>query len=106
MLYGIKFMQSTDAPIFAGGGGGGIDVYGTLFYGPGWYGIRDLAANPTATPDVDSQKGISVKGVPVNTETKDDPLGQFGVAGWKAEGFVTKILQDVRGVRVESAVSS
>lgn len=106
MLYGIKFMQSTDAPVFSGGGGGGIDVYGTLFYGPGWYGIRDLAANPTATPDSDTQKGIAVKGVPVGTETKDDPLGQFGVAGWKAEGFVTKILQEVRGVRVESAVSS
>ena len=105
-LYGIKFMQSTDAPLFAGGGASGVDVYGTLVYGPGWYGIRDLEANPTATPDANTQKGIRVTGVPVNTETKDDPLGQFGVAGWKAEGFVTKILQEVRGVRVESAATA
>lgn len=104
-LYGIKFMQSTDAPVFTGGGGGGIDVYGTLFYGPGWYGIRDLAAAPMGTPNADSQKGISVTGVPVETETKDDPLGQFGVAGWKAN-FVAKILQEVRGVRVESSATA
>lgn len=104
-LYGVKFMQSTDAPIFAGGGGGGIDVYGALFYGPGWYGIRDLAAHPTATPDAETQKGIQVTGVPVENETKDDPLGQFGVAGWKAN-FVSKILQDFRGVRVEHAVTA
>lgn len=105
-IYGVKFMESTDAPVFSGGGGGGIDVYGSLFYGPGWFGIRDLAANPTATPDAMTQKGIAVTGVPVNTETKDDPLGQFGVAGWKAEGFVTKILQEFRGVRVEHAVTA
>jgi N4-gp56 family major capsid protein len=105
MLYGVKFMQSTDAPIFAGGGGGGIDVYGTLFYGDGWYGIRDLEAAPMPIPNADSQKGIAVTGVPVETETKDDPLGQFGVAGWKSS-FVSKILQEFRGCRVESAATA
>lgn len=104
-LYGIKFLQSTDAPVFAGGGASGVDVYGTLFYGPGWFGIRDLAAKPMATPNAETQRGISVTGVPVETETKDDPLGQFGVAGWKAN-FVSKILQEFRGVRVESAATA
>jgi N4-gp56 family major capsid protein len=106
MLYGVKFMQSTDAPLFTGGGASGVDVYGTLFYGPGWYGIRDLAANPTATPNADSQKGIAVDGIPVGVMSKDDPLKQFGVASWKAEGFVTKILQEFRGVRVESSATA
>jgi N4-gp56 family major capsid protein len=106
MLYGVKFMQSTDAPLFAGGGASGVDVYGTLFYGPGWYGVRDLAVNPTATPNVDTQKGIAVDGIPVGTMSKDDPLKQFGVASWKAEGFVTKVLQEFRGVRVESAATA
>jgi N4-gp56 family major capsid protein len=105
MLYGIKFMQSTDAPIFAGGGASGIDVYATLFYGPGWYGTSTLEAEPMASPDATSQRGISVTGVPVETETKDDPLGQFGIAGWKAN-FVPVILQQFRGVRTESSVSS
>jgi N4-gp56 family major capsid protein len=104
-IYGIKFFQTTDAPLFAGGGASGVDVYGTLIYGPGWYGIRDLAEQPTAAVNPDTQKGISVTGVPVETETKDDPLGQFGVAGWKAS-FVAKILQEFRGVRVESAATA
>lgn len=105
MLYGVKFIESTDAPVFTGTGGGGIDVYGTIFYGKGFYGIRDLAAAPTATPDARTQKGISVSGVPVETETKDDPLGQFGVAGWKSS-FVAVILQSTFGWRLESAVSA
>lgn len=105
MLYGIKFFQSTDAPLFAGGGASGVDVYGTLIYGPGWYGIRDLATQSTPSPNAETQKGIQVTGVPVETETKDDPLGQFGVAGWKAS-FVAKILQEFRGVRVESAATA
>lgn len=105
MIYGTKFIESTDAPLFTGGGGGGIDVYGTIVYGPGYYGIRDLAGQSTPSPDPRTQKGISVSGVPVDTETKDDPLGQFGVAGWKAT-HVTKILQETFGVRVESAVSA
>jgi N4-gp56 family major capsid protein len=105
-VYGAKFMISTDAPVFAGEGASGVDVYGTLIYGPGWYGVRDLDANPVATPNADTQKGISVMAVPVGEATKDDPLAQFGVAGWKAEGFVTKVLQELRGVRVESAVTA
>jgi N4-gp56 family major capsid protein len=104
-LYGVKFMASTDAPVFAGEGASGVDVYGTLFYGPGWFGIRDLAKQPTPSPDPNTQRGIKVTGVPVETETKDDPLGQFGVAGWKAS-FVAKILQEFRGVRVESAATA
>lgn len=104
-IYGIKFFESTDAPIFAGGGASGVDVYGTLIYGPGWYGIRDLEEQKTATPDPNSQTGIKVTGVPVDTETKDDPLGQFGVAGWKGT-HVTKILQEFRGVRVESSATA
>ena len=104
-MYGIKFFESTDAPIFAGGGASGVDVYGTLIYGPGWYGIRDLAEQSTPSPDPNTQTGIKVTGVPVDTETKDDPLGQFGVAGWKAT-FVAKILQEFRGVRIESAATA
>lgn len=104
-LYGVTFLESTDAPIFAGGGASGVDVYGTLIYGPGWYGVRDIEAQPMATPNAETQLGIKVTGVPVDTETKDDPLGQYGVAGWKTTA-VFKILQEFRAVRVESAVSS
>lgn len=104
-LYGITFFQSTDAPLFGGGGASGVDVYGTLIYGPGWFGTVSLEAEAMPMPNAETQKGIQVTGVPVETETKDDPLGQFGVAGWKAN-FVSVILQQFRACRIESAATS
>lgn len=104
-LYGVKFFESTDAPVFAAGGAGGIDVYGTLIYGPGWYGIRDLEAQKMPGVDPETNLGIRVTGVDVDVPTKDDALGQFGVAGWKC-AFISKILQQFRGVRIEHAVTA
>ncbi len=100
---GVRWMTSTDAPLFAGAGAAGIDVYGVFIYGPRWYGTVDLA--PYRLPSVNantSRGGLRVTGVPVDTETKDDPLGQFGVAGWKTS-YGGKVLQEFRGVRIEHA---
>lgn len=102
---GIRYMESTDAPIFAGGGSGGLDVYGTLHWGPNWFGIRDLVGQHTPNVDAKSNLGVQVSGVPVETQSKDDPLRQYGVLGWKTS-FVTKILQEARGLRTEHYVTA
>lgn len=104
-IHGVRFMESTDAPFFDNAGAASIDVFGTLIYGPRWYGIIDLAAQPTPAIDAESNRGVKVYGVPVETPTKDDPLGQFGTAGWKV-GFAAKILQEARGIRVEHAATA
>lgn len=105
---GFDIYYSTEAPVFPGAGSGGIDVFGTLSFGPEWYGLVDLAAKPVGGIGQETNKlsGIQIKGVPVDTETKDDPLGQFGTIGWKVLGFVAVILQQQRGLRTESAAAA
>jgi N4-gp56 family major capsid protein len=100
-------MTSTDAPVFSGEGLTGADVYGTLIFGPAWFGVRDLAAQPMPrqASGQPSRNSVSLHTVPIETDTKDDPLGQFGTAGWKV-AFVAKILQQERGVRVENGASA
>lgn len=104
---GFKYMESTDAPIFAGEGASGIDVYGTLHYGPDWFGETDLAAAPIGTANAETNKlsGVQVIGIPLDQRDRADPLGQYGVIGWKT-WFVATILQQARGVRVESSAAA
>jgi N4-gp56 family major capsid protein len=102
---GVRWQTSTDAPIFVDAGvGGTVEVYGTFIYGPRWYGTVDLAAYPMPTVNPQNQRGMRVTGVPVDTETKDDPLGQYGVAGWKTS-YGAAVLQNFRGLRIESAAT-
>lgn len=109
MMYGgFKFMESTDAPVFAGAGSGGADVYGALFWGPEWFGEVDLAADPIGTVNEDTNKvsGISPIVIPASSNDKADPLNQYGVVGWKCLGYVAKILTEDRGARCEHGVAA
>ena len=100
---GFKYMESTDAPVFAGAGSSGIDVYGTMHFGPNWFGEVDLASMPvgTANADTNTVSGVSPIVIPSDSGDKADPLNQYGVVGWKAT-YVAKILQQEHGLRVES----
>lgn len=104
---GFKWMESTDAPVFAGAGAAGIDVYGTFGWGPDWFGEVDLAAQPVGNTNAETNKvsGVEPIVIPANTEDKADPLKQYGVVGWKA-AYAAKILQQERGVRDEHAVAA
>jgi N4-gp56 family major capsid protein len=104
-LHGVKFMESTDAPFFDNAGAGAVDVFGTLIYGPRWFGTVSLEAYKTPSIDPNTNLGMKITGVPVDVETKDDPLGQYGIAGWKTS-FAAKILQEFRGVRVEHGATA
>lgn len=105
---GFKFEESTDAPIFAGAGSGGADVHGSLFFGKDWFATVDLAAKPLGNVNAETNKvsGIEIKGVPVDQESRSDPLAQYGTIGWKALGFAASILQQARGLRIEHTVSA
>lgn len=93
-LYGIKFIESTLAPIFAGQGAGspGIDVYGTTIIGDQAYGVVDIAGK--------SKPETIVKGLGEG----DDPLNQRSSIGWKA-WIVAVRLDELCILRVESAAS-
>ena len=90
----IRFVESTNAKVFAGQGSGGIDVYGTLILGANAYGLTRL-----------SGKAMQNIVKPLGSGGSLDPLNQRATSGWKAT-FVAKILNDDYMVRVEHAVES
>lgn len=104
--WGVTFKRTTQAPVFSAAGAAGIDVYGMLIYGPEAYGVKDLATQTVGEPNEETQQGAaSIIFKPLGSAGSADPLEQRWSCGWKV-GFVSKILNDSRIVRVEHAVSS
>ena len=94
-LYGIRFIETTLAPIWPGAGLNGCDVYGTLIIGKDAYGIPDIAGS--------SKPESIVK--PLGSAGTADPLNQQSSCGWKA--YLTAVrLQELAILRIEHAVSS
>lgn len=93
-LNDVRFVESTNAKIFADAGAGGIDVYATIILGMDAYGITRIS-------------GEAVKNIikPLGSAGSADPLDQRATSGWKIT-FVAKILNDAFMVRLEHAVSS
>ena len=101
---GVRLEVSTDNPVFVGAGAAAIDVHAALIYGMNGYGAVDLAGQNVPNVNPETERGINVMVVPANTPSKVDPLQQYGVCGWKV-AFVAKVLDSLRVLRVESAVS-
>lgn len=79
-----------------GGGAGGMDVYSTLVFGANAFGC--VALDGTG----DNVESILM---PPGSSGAIDPLKQRGTAAWKAKGFGGAILDDIRAIRMEHAVS-
>lgn len=92
-LYGVRFVESTEAKIFEGEGSGGANVYSTLFLGQNAYGDVDLSGGALET--IIKQKGSG---------GTSDPLDQRSTVGWKA-AKTAAILTDAFMVRLESCSS-
>lgn len=89
-LHGVRFVESTEAKIFAGGTTQApLGVLSCLFLGKDAYGVVDVEGNNMQV--IVKQKGSG------GTE---DPLNQRSTIGWKA-AEVAKILYPERIIRVE-----
>lgn len=88
---GVRFIETTEAKIFAGAGASGVDVYSTLF----------LGANAYATTKVEGA-GLQTIIKQLGSAGSADPLNQRSTIGWKAMK-VTEILSEQYMVRVETA---
>ena len=90
-IEGVRFVETTEAKIFAGAGASGIDVYSTLI----------LAANAYATTKI---KGGGLETIikQLGSAGTADPLDQRATVGWKALK-VTEILSQQYMVRIETA---
>jgi N4-gp56 family major capsid protein len=94
-IYGVRFLETTQAPVFTGAGVGGINVYGTLVTGRGAYAVPDIAGS--SKPEVIYQ--------PFGSGGPYDPLNQQATVGWKA--YLTSARQNELCIlRIESAASS
>ena len=94
-LFGVIFVETTQAKIFEGAGTGGRDVGATLVFGRNAYGVIDVEGN--------NLKSI-IK--PKGSAGTADPLDQISTIGWKVSGFAAKILQPLWIVRIEHFFSN
>lgn len=94
-LFGVIFVESTQASIVAGGGADSCDVGQTLVFGKNAYGVIEL-------------EGGNLKSIvkPRGSAGTSDPLDQISTVGWKVDGFAAKILQPLWMVRIEHGISA
>lgn len=90
----VRFIESTNAKVFAAGGASSIDVYATIIFGAEAYGTTRIS-------------GEALKNIikPLGSAGTADPLDQRATSGWKAT-FVAKILNNDFITRIEHAVSA
>lgn len=92
-LYGVRFVESTEAKIWAKAGASNISVYATLVIGKNAYGTTEVEGG-----------GLQSIVKQLGSGGTADPLNQRATAGWKALK-TAKILYDDYIVRIESASS-
>ena len=95
MLNGVRYIETTLAPVFTGAGVGGLDVYGTVVIGKGGYGV----------PDVDGSAKPKTIVKQLGSEGSGDPLNQRSSVAWKAY-LATVRLEELAILRVEHAVTA
>jgi len=92
-MHGVRFRETnTVLPV---ANTGPYNTYSCFIYGPDALGAYDLKSQTVGSVNGTTNRGISVHYVPVNTPTKDDPLGLYGILGWKA-AFCCLVLDPLR----------
>ena len=97
-LFGVIFIESSEAPMFAGAGAGGKDVGAAFVFGEDAYGVVDLGA-VGASPVRTIVKSLGSAG-------SADPLDQTATVGWKVDGFTAVILNQLWLVRIEHVIEA
>jgi N4-gp56 family major capsid protein len=95
-LFGVIFVETSEAKIFAGAGASNADVASTLVLGQNAYGVVDIenGSRPRAVVKTPGESGTS------------DPLEQISTVGWKVDAFAAKVLQQGFMVRIEHGISA
>lgn len=95
-LFGVLFVETTEAKIFAGAGASDADVAATLVLGRDAYGLIDIEGSGAVRTLVK----------PRGSAGTADPLNQISTVGWKAAAFTAKILQPLWMIRIEHGISA
>ena len=94
-IYGVRFIETPNAKVFAGAGASGVDVYSTIVVGRDAFGVVDIAGSGAV------QNIIK----PHGSAGTADPLNQRATTGWKAL-FSVKVLHQEAMVQIRHAVSN
>lgn len=103
-VYGARLYVTTDLPIYPTGGASSIPVHAAVIYGPNAFGVVDVESMGIGAINENSDRGVAVFVTSLDTPSKSDPLHQRAYIGWKVL-FVTKVLDALRVIRIESAVT-
>ena len=90
-LYGVRFVETTEAKIWAGAGAGGRAVYSTLILGDNAYGVTEITGG-----------GLQHIVKQLGSAGTADALDQRATAGWKATKVAERLVENYM-VRIESA---
>lgn len=90
-IFGVRFVETTEAKVWAGAGAGGRAVYSTLILGDNAYGVTDI-----------SDGGLEHIVKQLGSAGTADALNQRATAGWKATKVAERLVENYM-VRVESA---
>ena len=89
-IAGVRFVESTEAKIFAGEGASNKDVYSTLVLGANAYGVTEVEGG-----------GLKHIVKQLGSAGTSDPLDQRATAGWKAIKCAERLVEAYM-VRIES----
>ena len=87
---GIRFVETTEAKIFAGAGSGSKDVYATLVLGADAYGVTEVEGG-----------GLQHIVKQLGSAGTADPLNQRATVGWKAIKTAERLVEGYM-IRIES----
>lgn len=111
-IYGMRFVETTEAMVFSGAGAleGGVagteaDVHSTLVFGQNAYGYIPLEGQEPSVPGAGGQ-APNLESIFKNTGSSGtaDPLDQRWTSGWKC-AFTVRILQDLFMLRIEHSAT-
>lgn len=92
-LAGVRFIENTEAKIFAQAGASGANVYATMVLGKGAYATTDVSGG-----------GLRHIVKPLGSAGSADPLDQRATVGWKAIKTAERLIEQYM-LRIESGAS-
>ena len=89
-IFGVRFVETTEAKIWAGAGSGGRAVYSTLILGDNAYGVTEISGG-----------GLQHIVKQLGSAGTSDPIDQRATVGWKATKVAERLVENFM-VRIES----
>lgn len=90
-IAGVRFVETTEAKVFAAAGASGIDVYSTMIFGKNAYGVTSVEGG-----------GLEHIVKALGSGGTADPLNQRATVGWKALKTAVRLVEQYM-IRLETA---